>query len=146
MSAFICSDKHIAVIVEAYAHHINDQISIDKKTLVRLDTREGKQHLGNLLKNENIRSVNYRYGERTKLNTYSHGDGSLTDIYGTRFANAVEACKLIDSLSYQSCERDDWEFSKAKRILDRMYAEFGSKIIRETHETKKAYDIANWSL
>lgn len=100
MSAWIASDKHIASFVFKCANSSDD-----------------KQAIANLLKKANIRSVNYRYDERTKI--------TPCDLNQVQEITWEEACMLGASLDYQSCQRPDWENSKAYHLLNRLRAEAG---------------------
>ena len=91
MSAFICSDKHIASVVCA------------------IYPEEQRQAVADEIKKQNIRSVNYRYNERTKVTPCD-----LTQAVPLR---PVDVCSLAHSLEYQCCERPDWTKSKAYQFL-----------------------------
>lgn len=91
MSAWIASDKHIASIVCA------------------VYSDDWRQVIADEIKKQNIRSVNYRYNERTKITSCD-----LTKAISLR---DVDVVKLAHSLDYQSCERPDWEKTKAYRHL-----------------------------
>lgn len=112
MSAWIASDKHIASFVTK---------------CVKEDKR---QEIADLLKKANIRSVNYRYNERTKITAcvLSEAEEITWD----------DACMLGASLDYQSCERPDWRNSKACQTLNRIRAEAGYMLVRNTS--------AKWSM
>ena len=94
MSAWICTDKHIAsVVCNAYKDEDN----------------EFKQKLADALKKANIRSVNYRYNERTKI--------TKCDLNEAEPLGWEDVAMLTASLDYQSCERPDWKRSKARTAL-----------------------------
>jgi hypothetical protein len=87
MSAFICSDKHIATV----ASHV---FSLDPKAA---------QRFADELKRENIRSVNCRYNERTRfkpvdMTQSAHAEYTMAD-----------AVRLLECLDYQSCECYDYD-------------------------------------
>jgi hypothetical protein len=77
MSAFICSDLHIATVAQFVAP-------------------DNAQNLADKLKQINIASVNYRYNEKTRTTKCKMQikDGLTID----------DVAKLIDCLDYQSCE------------------------------------------
>lgn len=91
MSAWIASDKHIASIVIATM------------------PEERRQEVADELKKQNIRSVNYRYNERTKITPCDLSEGVAV--------HAKDIVRLAHSLDYQSCERPDWKKSKAYRYI-----------------------------
>ena len=77
MSAFVCSDLHIATIAEHVAP-------------------DNARNLANKLKQINVESVNYRYDEKTrptKCKMYFREDLTIDDV-----------AKLIACWDYQSCE------------------------------------------
>jgi len=63
------------------------------------------EELGDVLWKENFRSVNFRYQERNKIPKYTYNPG--------KDLSYVEFIKLLKCLDYQSCERKDYEKSKA---------------------------------
>jgi hypothetical protein len=79
MSAFICSDMHISTI----AHFI---------------APANAQNLANKLKEINIKSVNYRYGEKSRITKCKFNP--KLDV------NNYDISKLIESWIYQCCEDD----------------------------------------
>ena len=93
MSAYICSDRHIATIAVTYGN------------LTGMDRQE-VQKLADQLKRWNIRSVNYRYNERTRF-----APCCLDDVAKLGSTDMVALC---DCLEYQSCERQDWKTDCAK--------------------------------
>lgn len=98
MSAWIATDKHIASIVcRAY------------------DTQPERQRIADLLKKANIRSVNYRYSERTKV--------TACDLSQAVDLNWKDVGMLATSLDYQSCELPTWRNSKACLELLRIRAD-----------------------
>lgn len=99
MSAFICTDRHIATIAQAYAK------------LAKRSPTEAIQ-LANLLKRENIRSVNYRYHRRDKLVPCKLQEALPIDLFGGSLAIA-DVLELLLCLEYQSGERPDYRQSMA---------------------------------
>lgn len=100
MSAYICSDKHIATIAVTYGN------------LTGMP-KEEVQQLADQLKRWNIRSVNYRYNERTRM-----APCGLVDVAKLGLTDMVALC---DCLEYQSCERQDWK-TECNRAYDRLTA------------------------
>jgi len=93
MSAYICSDRHIATIAVWAA------LETAGKTT---EWASIAQELANTLKRENIKSVNYRYREKTR---FKKCDTSKADL-GVSPADVVALC---DCLDYQSCEHPDYK-------------------------------------
>lgn len=91
MSAWIASDKHVASVVIATI------------------PEELRQTYADEIKKQNIRSVNYRYNERTKIEPCDLSQGVPV--------TGEDVVRLSHSLDYQSCERPDWHKTKAYRYL-----------------------------
>lgn len=98
MSAFIVNKKHIDYILSASLmnKYVVDYHSLDKT--------------GQILINENFKSVNYRYNESHQPYQYKFQQISNIDV--------IQALKAIHCLEYQSCEHKNWNRSKAKKILN----------------------------
>lgn len=81
MSAWIVSKKHIDALVE-HARQVSTQ---------------NPNEIGQMLWEQNHRSVNHRYGEKTTTPTYVFEpcDAALT---------VIDKLKLIDCYEHQSCE------------------------------------------
>ena len=105
-SAFICTDKHIATLV----------IGINLLRYRPLPQETLQEH-ANLLMRENIRSVNYRYMQRGKFTKVEFEVDPA--VVGECFT-AADLDQLARCLQYQSCERPDWERSKAYALLNEM--------------------------
>lgn len=103
MSAYICSDKHIATIAIAYT---------------RLIGGDDAQALADELLAENIRSVNYRYREDTPVEPCDLSEHEAD----TR--TPPELVALCECLDYQSCEHPEWETSNAHQLLELITAQF----------------------
>lgn len=122
MSAYLCSQEHIATIVHA--------VGGDSSDFVRLVA-------------ENIRSLESRYPGRDFLEDWKRearayrfpGDGVRV--------SPTQLVKLCDCYDYQACETDDYEMTRAAEFVDhvRKYAlrQGGMKSGRE-------YDAAEWGL
>lgn len=99
MSAWIASDKHIASVV------------------CKVISPDRRQKVADALKKANIRSVNYRYNERTKITPCNLSQAEDLDW--------KDVAMLGASLDYQSCERPDWHRSQACKWLLLIRAEAG---------------------
>ena len=112
MSAFIVSAAQINMIISAaVAHGSGRGISYRHKGVVTTITAENAAETAALLYTENVRSVNYRYNERTRFNGYSYENTSAA-----RSVSAIEVIKLVSSLEYQSSEHAAWVKSEAHSI------------------------------
>ena len=85
MSAFICTDRHIATIAKA--------LFADKRQA---------QAAANHFKRENIRSVNYRYKEKTRATKCDMTQAADLDTY-----TGHDIAAMLNCLDYQSCEHPD---------------------------------------
>lgn len=96
MSAWICSNRHINIVVTAYAGiaGITDPAEL--------------QRLAELLIAENYTSVNYRYNEN---------DAPGPIVYRHEVVGPAAAHKAARCLDYQSCEHPSWEDSEAFRVV-----------------------------
>lgn len=86
MSAFICSDRHVATIA-IFAAEGNLTIA---------------QDVANILKRDNIRSVNYRYKKRNRIKPCD-----ISDYWKEVTPSDIVA--LCNSLEYQSAHRPDYK-------------------------------------
>lgn len=145
MSAFICDDATFHAIV---TWAINDRTSV--KTISNNDegwigtgwclTRDLEPDvIGQQLVNENYRSVNYRYSEKTGIPIYRFREVLSRKADGqNKVLGPVDAIKLCHCLSYQSCEHPGWESSWANHFLERV-------VNAATHKLP-GYEAAAWGL
>ena len=119
MSAYICSPVHINTIVTWAVNQ-------------RVIAQELAQSTAERLYSENVRSVNYRYGERTKRTGFVYCPVNIDNI------TPMQIIKLCHCLDYQSCEHPQWLRSKAKQIL--------VGIIDRATMRMPGYDEAKWSI
>lgn len=114
MSAYIVDRDHIAYLLEA-AH--NREIVGDKfhwyyrTTRCFNDTTCSPQNIGQMLWDENQRSVNHRYRLTETPLTYQEEEGD--GIYRRRKIDPVQLLKAIDCYQYQCCEPTDWDETEA---------------------------------
>jgi len=88
MSAFICSDKQFAVVAKAlFAHETS------------------AQQFADALKRENIKSVNYRYDEKTRFRRVDMNAATPDDV--NQYDGHDLLCLLM-CIDYQSCEHGDY--------------------------------------
>ena len=99
MSAWLCSDKHIFELAKYYAEKCQSYSSN------KISFKEAAQ----ILYDENCKSLEACYGETQ--------DPIFIPInYAPTVRNIFALAKLVDCYSYQACEDDGWEASKANEI------------------------------
>lgn len=129
MSAFICSDNHINSIVRFACEQGVATYSVNPALRWSVAGRE--QETAELLRAENVRSVNYRYLQ----------DDPDVGINYNPFApdlRAIEVIKACDCLAYQSCEHPEWDSSLACSLL---------KVIqRKAIDLLPGYSNAQWEI
>lgn len=101
MSAYIVSNKHINVIVTAYA------------ALAEIRDPAELQRIAELLINENHRSVNCRYGSN---------DVAGPIVYRDEPRSQARVHWAARCLRYQSCEHQAWDESEACKIVEQLIA------------------------
>jgi hypothetical protein len=159
MSAWIVSHGHIDAIVNFYCNeHHNNRLYKDTSpmkferyinnnwTEIIGDLDEcseeiyvNRQRLGEILLNENIRSVEARYSRSSRADLpgviveveamaehqkeYEAADnlgGYKYNPNNHRNISVGQFISCLNCLDYQSCEHDEWEDSNAKFIIDTM--------------------------
>lgn len=123
MSAYVVTDETIDAVL-TYAESIGALTAL-------ASNRDNATAIGQLLLDENHRAVNHRYAEAGASHAYAYKP------YNKRL-RPVEVLKLIQCISYQCCETDDWAQSEAHSIL-RMIEQC---VIR----TLPGYNAAAWSI
>ena len=81
-----------------------------------------RNELGQILLDENYRSVNYRYDEYATPETYT---------YSRYTVKTFEALQYLSCLEYQSCETPDWETTRAFRLCARLRANMVRRLLEE---------------
>ena len=119
MSAFLCHHSHITALAVYAARH-------------RLQGWNDANQVGQMLHAENVRSVNYRYGEASKP------DFAVCEWAAFHEFSQVQILKAVRCLRYQSCEHPGWAESEACRLLE--------AIIGSTSVDMPGYDDAEWEI
>lgn len=141
MSAFVLSNKNYDFVLSALIDRMRgDYIYVNDE---HLQLKAGNQRsgfeknltlVGNLLRNANIASVDYRYREKSSKYdeyTFKYTHYSLKD-------KIITALKILDCYDYQSCEIPDYDKTEACRVVN---------IIRKTLiASLPEYDSAPWGL
>lgn len=104
MSAYILSEKIINKIVNGAAGY-SQYVRLAGELLCLKDAQD-LEKIGQILTDENYRSVNYRYNERDDSPKFTH-------LQTLENFSPVEMLKALDCLEYQSCEHPEWKGSRA---------------------------------
>ena len=127
MSAFIVTDKHITTLAKAYVRFI----VLDGR---RTPEQNEVMPIAKTLLAANIKSVNARYNESTKMTKI---DADVDYHY-----TPIQLIKLIHCLDYQSCEYTGWENSKDKKMLNKLELYLFNAMINDN----KDYDAGEWTI
>lgn len=103
MSAWLCSEKHIFELAKYYVEKCQQYTAASNKMTFKEAAQE--------LHDENCASLAARYGD------------DLTPIsipvnYVPTVNNIFALAKLVDCYSYQACEHDAWELSRANSMCE----------------------------
>lgn len=134
MSAFIVTDTHINALVRYASRHkisifFNRQLGFPFGK-ERLNTFDNEQAIAQILLDENVKSVNYRYRDNEVMTiTYDPSAPILT---------AIQAIKAAQCLKYQSNECDDFEESIAFKLIE--------AIISDAIPRLEGYESASWAI
>lgn len=106
MSAWLCEEEHIYEMAHYFVAKCQQYTSREEKlTIVQVAIE---------LWAANNRSLNARYGAgHVTMKVLSH--------YHPIVKNPFHMAKLVDCFSYQSCEYDGWEKSRAYKMCESMH-------------------------
>ena len=128
MSAFTVTNTHINALVR-YASRHKITVAYGNPTM-RLNVSAHEQEVAQLLLDENIKSVNYRYSEtETGFIEYDRGAPILS---------AIQAIKAAQCLRYQSNEHPTYEGSIAELLVE--------AIISDAIPRLDGYNEAQWAI
>lgn len=132
MSAYVVSQAHIHAIVNfAYIKFRRDPVLYPPSGFrPSVDCTQATE-LGQILLDQNVRSVDYRYNEKHEPETFTHR-------LSTTVVSLEQFFSCIACLEYQSCESNDWPETQAFHILQGLK----DKAIR----LLPGYDKTKWSL
>lgn len=153
MSAYVCHPKTFMGIAAFAVRNVSDftlQAIVDEiesktpRTIVSELSQHAKASLvANILRDENIRSVQNRYSHRDIDDL--PGDCALgliqittEDLANTRDYPPMIIIKACHCVNYQSCETDDWEDTPACALLQNIEA----AAVRQL----PGYDDAPWGI
>jgi len=118
MSAYVVDKAHINAMLNSWIHSNARWFHNGWHEL----TTENANEVGQMLLDENIRSVMCRYEDSTITDLPGRIDAEylipFVHRYTRRKPKAIEAIKLAQCLDYQSCEHPEWETSEAKAFCD----------------------------
>jgi hypothetical protein len=128
MSAFTVTNTHINALVR-YASRNDISVFYSNPTM-RLNVSGNEQKVAQLLLDENIKSVNYRYSEKES--------GHIEYDQGAPMLTAIQAIKAAQCLRYQSCEHPTYEGSIAELLVE--------AIISDAIPRLEGYNEAQWAI
>jgi len=139
MSAFMCDDDtfdYLAGLLRTQrtdslpfvfplqpseAHTLTDEGILTDRTVYGLHGSRDTEALIGILRRENVRSLVARYGKRASEDVREAAGYVLRPVPSDE-VDPVVALKSLACLDYQSCERDDYDKSTAKRLIDALTA------------------------
>jgi len=136
MSAWIVSRKHIDTLVDAIFGPNGVKYVYYGGCTVDVNRSMDKTAVGQLLLDENVRSVNCRYKEENVQEPYTH---RCQPYYSPMMI--VKSCQCY---SYQSCEHDGWETSLAKAIIDALESKYTMIILKKHGYENEPWGIDEW--
>lgn len=117
MSAFVVSDDHINVLLTWANKNMGNVIVYNGKEGEEVELSFSQvgdlQKMANILRSENIRSVNTRYNEDTTL-----ADLPVGFTFYHYVASPVEIIKACQCYDYQACENEKYPSTDAHRIIE----------------------------
>ena len=146
MSAFVVSKSHINAIIQAglnvqYKPFSWYDRTEDGELKYYQLTMHNASEVGQMLLDECVHSVSYRYGDDSIANLPGPSNAEwLLPFEWKSFVKrptALEAIKIIGSYKYQSCEHPEWRISNARA--------FCNKLIEILVTQLPGYDGAPWT-
>jgi hypothetical protein len=123
MSAWLCSEQHVNIIVNAIGGNAKDF-----KMLVK----------------ENLRSLEARYPGRDFLQDWKNDVKVETFAFKSAApGDMTQVIKSCDSFDYQACETDDYKSTKAATFVQKVRTH---AIAAGGKSEGPQYDAAEWSL
>ena len=117
MSAWICPDSHINVIVSYFVgQSIYEGLWFELDGNYQYLTKENAEEVAKRLHAENVRSVNARYREETP-DEYT-GWKYYPQVRG--LYSEADIAQAMNSYDYQSCETDDYHDTWAAKTINLM--------------------------
>ena len=144
MSAWMCSEAHFnALLTYAVAMDVTFQDPRTNHTAITLETASA---IGQIMVDENVRSLISRYGADREEERFAFAFTAYPHIL-----TAPEAQCVVNCLEYQSCESRDWSTTLAAVILAAIEAKVISVLgsnekERWTAVQKREYDACPWGI
>ncbi len=127
MSAFLCCQQHIDLLVSAAFYNSRNYGPIRATRDTSPDT------IGRMLYDANVKSVRTRYADADDLVYYEYDKHQHNPFNQPK---AVEVLKAINGYEYQSCGAEDWLESKAHDFCECLRARYITNL--------PGYDDAPW--
>jgi hypothetical protein len=147
MSAFMCSNDHIALLV-----NLGRQLNITQIYApveignFDLRDRDDCQMMFDVLFNANMESVVVRYDEAQRLAAWMQHDNPrvmYNDVALTTPRDIAQAIQWVHCYDYQACEPDNWEDTFAYHYCKRLISELINKLVSLFSEIEWTYDRAD---
>ncbi len=136
MSAWIVSEKHILTLAYFYEKMVKESI-VENQPI----NMESLKKTARVLWSENVKSVNHRYGEKSR-SIFSKTNLVLPDTT----ISMESLIKQIHCWEYQTCEHDGHDKSKAWRMMRDLQCAVLSHIMYKQHPHAKVYEDAKWGI
>jgi hypothetical protein len=140
MSAFVVNKEHINAMIHAGLARRYRPMTWYHEGVRHELTNETANIVGQMLLDECVKSVCYRYGDSEMTDLPGRINAEWLIPFEYRFTykrpTPVEALKLIDCYEYQSCEHPEWEGSLAQA--------FCRSLRGNTIDRLPGYDEAPW--
>ena len=108
-----------------------------------LDSPDNSLEMCETLVRANLRSVEYRYGEKASRSAGFEFDKSRLDVVEV---DPVQLYKTIRYYHYQSCEHPEWQESEASRFCDALLDLVSGKLRFGDSGNPVGYDDAVWGV
>lgn len=143
MSAFVVEKSHINAMIQAglaAGRQYNSNLHWHHKGEWKELTHNNADAIGQMLLDENIKGVSCRYSDSdiTDLPGRNDADYLLPFSHSplSKVPKPIEAIKITNCYSYQTCELDEWETSEARA--------FCKALVSETTSMLPGYEEAPW--
>jgi hypothetical protein len=115
MSAWIVSKKHIDVLVAGAI----ECGGFDHRGKFIVVSEENASEIGKMLWRENHKSINYRYGERSRTPAYKYATpfDCMVGMTNGRIVDPALLAKQVACYNYQTCEHPGWTGSQAHSLI-----------------------------
>lgn len=140
MSASVVGKEHINAMIRAGLHGHYGPLHYYWNKEAKVLNEETADEIGQMLLEENVKSVCYRYqdSELTNLPGKVNAEWLIPFTYRIMLEapTAVEAIKIIQCYKYQSCEDPEWEASEAFAFCE--------ALTHAQYDRLPGYDAAPW--